>query len=91
MPKKVAAPFALSEALLSAFDTNDRINQYLVENVPKEAWRADPPAKKGRTVAAIVAHMHNVRVMWPKATSGKAPAQLERDKGHAGSSPQRTR
>jgi uncharacterized damage-inducible protein DinB len=78
MPKKPAAPFVLSEALLSAFDTNDRINQYLLENLPAEAWRAEPPGKKGRDVAGIVAHMHNVRVMWLKATKGKVPEQLDR-------------
>ena len=45
MPKKSAAPFVLSEALLSAFDTNDRINQYLLENVPAEAWRAEDASR----------------------------------------------
>jgi uncharacterized damage-inducible protein DinB len=78
MPKKTAAPFVLAEALLTAFDTNDRINQYLLENLPAEAWRAEPPAKKGRDIAGVVAHMHNVRVMWLKATKGKIPEQLDR-------------
>jgi uncharacterized damage-inducible protein DinB len=80
MPKKAAAPFVLSEALLSAFDTNDRINQYLLDNLPAEAWRAEPPGNKGRDVAGIVAHMHNVRVMWLKAVKGKVPEQLDRFK-----------
>jgi len=78
MPKKSVAPFVLAEALLSAFDTNDRINHYLLENLPAEAWRAEPPGKKGRDVAGVVAHMHNVRVMWLKATKGKVPEQLDR-------------
>jgi len=80
MPKKAAAPFVLSEALLSAFDTNDRINQYLLDNLPAKAWRAEPPENKGRTIAAMVAHMHNVRVMWLKATKAKVkvPEQLDR-------------
>ncbi len=78
MPKKSTAPFVLAEAILSAFDTNDRINQYLLENLPAEAWRAEPPGKKGRNVAGVVAHMHNVRVMWLKATKGKVPEQLDR-------------
>ncbi len=78
MPKKSVAPFVLSEALLAAFDTNDRINQYLLENLPAAAWRAEPPGSKGRNIAAIVAHMHNVRVMWLKATKGKIPDQLDR-------------
>ena len=78
MPVKSSAPFVIGEALLAAFDTNDRINQYLLDNLAPEAWRAEPPQKKGRDIAAIVAHMHNVRVMWLKATGGKIPGQLNR-------------
>ncbi len=82
MPKSVARAFSLAEALLTAFDTNDRINQYMIENLPAEAWRAEPPEGKGRTIAAIVAHMHNVRVMWLKAAAkeSKIPDQLERSR-----------
>ena len=66
-------------ALLNAFNTNNRINQYLIDNLPSEAWKAKPPDGKGRTVAAIVAHMHNVRVMWLKAAkSEEIPELLER-------------
>ena len=80
MPKS-APPFSLPDALLNAFDTNDRINQYMLENLPAESWRASPPDGKGRTIAAIVAHMHNVRVMWLKAAKATdIPDQLERDK-----------
>jgi len=82
VPKAVPAAFVLPQALLTSFDTNDRINQYLIENLPTEAWRAEPPAGKGRTIAAIVAHMHNVRVMWLKASAkgGEIPEQLDRAK-----------
>jgi len=77
---KIAPAFSLPQSLLAAFDTNDSINQYLIENLPAEAWRADPPGGKGRTIAAIVAHMHNVRLMWLKAAAkeGKMPEQLDR-------------
>jgi uncharacterized damage-inducible protein DinB len=78
MPAKSAAPFHLDAALLAAFDTNDRINHYLIENLPEEAWRAELPQKKGREIAAIVAHIHNVRIMWLKAAGGKVPEQLDR-------------
>ena len=78
MPAKSIAPFVLPDALLTAFDTNDRINEYLIDNLPPDAWRAEPPQKKGRDVAGIFAHMHNVRVMWLKATGGKVPDQLDR-------------
>ncbi len=77
---KLRRRFLLSESLLTAFDTNDRINQYMIENLPAEAWRAEPPEGKGRTIAAIVAHIHNVRVMWLKAAAkgSKIPEQLDR-------------
>jgi uncharacterized damage-inducible protein DinB len=70
----------LPSALLNAFDTNDRINQYLIENVAPAAWKAKPPDGKGRTISAIVAHMHNVRVMWLKvsAKGSEVPSQLDR-------------
>ena len=80
-PKAAVEPYSaqLSVALLNAFDTNNRICQYLIENVPIEAWTAKPPEGKGRTIAAIVAHMHNVRVMWLKAAKAETiPNQLDR-------------
>ena len=80
MAKPASIDFALPGALLTAFDTNDRINQYMIENLPADAWRTQPPDGKGRTVAAIVAHIHNVRVMWLKAAAkgSKIPEQLDR-------------
>jgi uncharacterized damage-inducible protein DinB len=80
MPKTATTAFSLPQALLTSFDTNDRINQYMIENLPVEAWRAEPPQGKGRTIAAIVAHLHNVRVMWLKAAAkgSKIPEQLDR-------------
>jgi uncharacterized damage-inducible protein DinB len=69
----------LPQALLNAFETNDRINAYLIEKLAAEAWSENPADGKGRTIAAIVAHMHNVRVMWLKtAKANDIPAQLDR-------------
>jgi len=77
--KKTAPPFALAEALLNAYATNNRITTYLIENLPDEAWRAEPPAGKGRQVAAVASHMHNVRRMWLKAVGAKKiPQELDR-------------
>jgi uncharacterized damage-inducible protein DinB len=78
------APFDLAAALLRAYETNDRINRYLIEHLEDGVWDAPPPDGKGRTIAAIVAHMHNVRLMWLKAVIGKderegrIPEQLDR-------------
>jgi len=69
----------LPSALLQAFQANNRINLYLIENLPAPAWREKTPEGKGRTIAAIVAHMHNVRVMWLKAAKAEEiPDQLDR-------------
>lgn len=78
MPK--ASPFSLPQALLNSFETNERINQYMLENLPEDAWNAEPPGGKGRTIAAIATHMHNVRVMWLKASAkgSEIPEQLDR-------------
>lgn len=72
----------LPGSLLNAFNTNNRINQYLIDNIPLPAWKAAPPGGKGRTIPAIVAHMHNVRLMWLKAAAkgSDIPAQLDRAK-----------
>ena len=80
MPKTTPAALPLARSLLQAFATNERINQYLLENLPPAGWNAEPPEGKGRTAAAIFAHMHNVRVMWLKAAakSSKIPEQLDR-------------
>lgn len=68
-------------ALVNAFNTNNRINQYLIDHLPPPVWKAKTPDGKGRTVGAIVAHMHNVRVMWLKAAKAeRIPEQLDRSK-----------
>jgi uncharacterized damage-inducible protein DinB len=79
MPKP-SAPLDLKRSLLESYAVNERINQYLLENLPDAAWNADPPGGKGRNIAAIVAHMHNVRHMWlVAAAKGKPlPDKLDR-------------
>jgi uncharacterized damage-inducible protein DinB len=77
---KPAFASQLPTALLDAFDTNNRINQYLIESIAPAAWKAKPADGKGRTISAIVAHMHNVRVMWLKvsAKGSEIPPQVDR-------------
>lgn len=73
--------FSLPEALLSAYATNQEITDYLLEQLDDDAWRAEAPSGKGRTIAAIVAHMHNVRLMLLKMSKAKrVPPQLDRFK-----------
>jgi len=71
--------FDAVDAVLAAYATNNRINEYMIRNLPADDWRMKPSGGKGRDVASIVAHMHNVRLMWLKAaTRGTAlPPKLE--------------
>jgi uncharacterized damage-inducible protein DinB len=71
--------FEIRQALLETYAANERANQILLKQLDERAWRAKPPDGQGRTIAAIVAHMHNVRVMYLKmAKARKIPQQLTR-------------
>ena len=69
----------LGRSAVQTFAANDRINQLLIENLDPAAWRAKPPGK-GRPIAAIFTHMHNVRTKWIRLTAPhlKVPTQLNR-------------
>ncbi len=47
---------------------HDRINQYLISSID-EAFLQDMLTSKGRNVAEQIAHIHNVRLMWLKASA----------------------
>ena len=74
-------PIDLARAIVAAWATNERINQFLLEHLDARAWNADPPLGKGRTIAAIVAHIHNVRHMWLVVSAKDAPAPSKVDRG----------
>jgi uncharacterized damage-inducible protein DinB len=81
--RPAAAGVDLGPAVITAFLTNERMNQFLLEHLDARAWAAPPPLVKpgaGRTIAAIVAHMHNVRGMWLKVSARgvAAPEKLDR-------------
>ncbi len=65
--------------LIAAWRINERVNQYLIDHLTDQAWTAKPPGGKGRTIAAVFAHMHHVRLMWVKAAAKGAtlPAKTE--------------
>ena len=68
------------EATLRAFAIHNRIHLYLLDNLDRDAWFLTPPGGKGRTLAAIAAHIHNVRLMWLKAAKVEnLPDALEKD------------
>jgi uncharacterized damage-inducible protein DinB len=70
------------QALLETYAVNDRMNQLILEHLDPHAWRAQAPGRKARTIAAIFAHMHNIRRKWLRLSAPhlKMPAQLDRSR-----------
>jgi len=66
--------------MAQAFAVNDRMNQLVLEHLDPRAWRADPPGEKGRSIAAIFAHLHNIRRKWLRLSAPhlKLPRELDR-------------
>jgi uncharacterized damage-inducible protein DinB len=81
MVRHVAVPAPdFRQALLETYAVNDRMNQLVLEHLDPRAWRAKPPGRKGRTIAAIFAHVHNIRCKWLRLSAPhlKLPDRLDR-------------
>ncbi len=63
----------LTEQLVDSWHIHNRILLYLLDAIPAEGLPG-VPASKGRSVGQILAHIHNVRLMWLKAA---APELME--------------
>ena len=51
--------------VLQAWHTNQQVNVFFVEHLPKGLWTAAVPGVvPRRTIRAIAAHLHNVRCRW---------------------------
>jgi uncharacterized damage-inducible protein DinB len=79
-PGKRSPPVDLGRALVAAFQTNERINQTLLDLIRPSIWATLPRCSHRRTIATSFAHIHNVRCMRLKASRyGLAiPARLDR-------------
>jgi uncharacterized damage-inducible protein DinB len=53
----------LNEQLVDSWNIHNRILLYLLDNLPQAAL-AGVSASKGRSVGQMLAHIHNVRLMW---------------------------
>ena len=70
-------------ALVHAYSASARVNQYLVERLDRAVWRAELRGGRGdrlRTIAAIVAHLHNCGLRYLVRTDPAAdvPGELDR-------------
>ncbi len=78
-PHVVPAP-DVYQVLVETYVVNEQINQVLLDHLDPCLWRAKPPGGKGRTIAAIFAHVHNSRRKWLRLTAPhlKLPRELNR-------------
>lgn len=63
--------------LIDTWNIHNRINLYLLNAVAEEALPATA-SSKGRTVGEQFAHIHNVRLLWLKATQPDLLALVEK-------------
>lgn len=79
MPRR-AADSDPYQVLIESFAVNERMNQILLERLDPRLWRAKPPGGKGRTIAAIFAHVHNIRRKWLRLSAPhlRLPRELDR-------------
>ena len=83
MPRHTPSPPSEpGQAFFEIFLVNDRMNQLILEGLDPLAWRAKPPGRNLRTIAAIFTHIHNVRCKWLRLSAPhlKRPAQLDRSR-----------
>jgi uncharacterized damage-inducible protein DinB len=68
--------------VLAAWQTSDRVTQFLIENLPTDLWSMKVPGASRKTVRMIAGHIHNSRCMWitmiGRTYGIKAPAGVNR-------------
>jgi uncharacterized damage-inducible protein DinB len=52
--------------ILAAWNTDNRVTTFLVENLPSQLWPAAIPGFRRRTFRTLAAHLHNARCVWVK-------------------------
>lgn len=73
------APIDLADALVLSFETNERVGQYLLEQLEPSIWDVRAPVGKGRVIREVFAHIHNVRCLWLSTREAPAPAKVDRE------------
>ena len=54
-------PLEVDHELIEAFRRSGMASAYLARVLPAAIWRSTPPGGRGRSIAAIIAHMQGVR------------------------------
>ncbi len=75
-------PTPPTQSAVRIFATNERLNQLLIEHLDPAVWTAKPPGNV-RTIAAIFAHMHNVRTKWIRLTAPHLGITAQLNRAHS--------
>jgi uncharacterized damage-inducible protein DinB len=70
----------VAASLLDAYSASARVNVYLVKQLHRSVWDAKPPEPKMRTIAAIIAHVHNCGLVYLKRQTPGVPVPDELDR-----------
>lgn len=62
----VRRPLDVEQELIEAFELGGRVTEYLLKVLPRRLWHAPSPTGHGRTIAAMVTHVHGVRKTFAK-------------------------
>jgi uncharacterized damage-inducible protein DinB len=74
-------PLDVESELVDRFRHCGLASEYLVGRIPDAIWRTPPPSGRGRTIAAIVAHMQSVRRMFARMGGARpGPPSLDRNR-----------
>jgi uncharacterized damage-inducible protein DinB len=73
----------MEDQLVQTWNIHDRINNYLLKAIPAEALGL-ALAPRHRTVYQLLAHMHNVRLMWLKSAAPDLLTGLSKLEGQNG-------
>jgi uncharacterized damage-inducible protein DinB len=74
-------PLEVERELLEAFRLSGQVTEYLVTVLPPALWRAAPRSGRGRSLAAIVAHIQSVRRTFARLGGARpGPPSLDRNR-----------
>jgi uncharacterized damage-inducible protein DinB len=72
-------PLQVDHELIEAFRQSGLVTEYLAGVLPAAVWRGMPPAGRGRSIAAIFAHMQGVRRTFARMGGARpGPPTLDR-------------
>ena len=74
----VRRPLHPEQEIVEEFERCARVTEYLTTRLPRRLWHQPPPTGHGRTIAAMVAHVHGVRKTFARMGGAPATPPLDR-------------